>query len=121
MILKEVITYAKELRPDAIVIAGDIYDKSVPSAEAVNVFDEFLTDLLLNYNDEAAFQYADPINEKISYLSSSLLFYLHLSLFYTIINLSNKSIQVNDKYRYEVINMLEKLIWMKYPMEFPMP
>ena len=43
VILKEVITYAKELRPD--VIAGDIYDKSVPSAEAVNVFDEFLTDL----------------------------------------------------------------------------
>ena len=42
VILKEVITYAKELRPDAIVIAGDIYDKSVPSAEAVNVFDEFL-------------------------------------------------------------------------------
>ena len=45
VILKEVITYAKELRPDAIVIAGDIYDKSVPSAEAVNVFDDFLTDL----------------------------------------------------------------------------
>ena len=45
VILKEVITYAKELRPDAIVIAGDIYDKSVPSAEAVNLFDEFLTDL----------------------------------------------------------------------------
>ena len=45
VILKEVITYAKELRPDAIVIAGDIYDKSVPSAEAVNVFDEFLTEL----------------------------------------------------------------------------
>ena len=45
VILKEVITYAKELRPDAIVIAGDIYDKSVPSSEAVNVFDEFLTDL----------------------------------------------------------------------------
>ena len=45
VILKEVITYAKELRPDAIVIAGDIYDKSVPSAEAVNVFDEFLPDL----------------------------------------------------------------------------
>lgn len=45
VILKEIITYAKELRPDAIVIAGDIYDKSVPSAEAVNVFDEFLTDL----------------------------------------------------------------------------
>lgn len=45
VILKEVIAYAKELRPDAIVIAGDIYDKSVPSAEAVTIFNEFLTEL----------------------------------------------------------------------------
>lgn len=44
-ILGEIIAYAKELRPDAIVIAGDVYDKSVPSAEAVMVFDEFLTEL----------------------------------------------------------------------------
>ena len=29
-------------RPDAVVIAGDIYDKAVPSAEAVEVFDRFL-------------------------------------------------------------------------------
>ena len=34
-ILNEVIGYVKELAPDAVVIAGDIYDKSVPSAEAV--------------------------------------------------------------------------------------
>lgn len=45
VILKEVVTYARELRPDAIIIAGDIYDKSVPSAEAVTIFDEFLTEL----------------------------------------------------------------------------
>ena len=44
-ILSEVVSYAEKERPDAILIAGDIYDKSVPSAEAVNVFDEFLTDL----------------------------------------------------------------------------
>ena len=44
-ILSEIISYAKELRPDAIVIAGDIYDKSVPSAEAVAIFDDFLTEL----------------------------------------------------------------------------
>lgn len=44
-ILREVTEYAKELRPDAIVIAGDIYDKSVPAAEAVTVFDDFLTAL----------------------------------------------------------------------------
>ena len=32
-------------KPDAIVIAGDIYDKAVPSAEAVEVFDCFLEKL----------------------------------------------------------------------------
>ena len=40
-ILEEVIGYTEKLRPDAVVIAGDIYDKSVPSAEAVAVFDNF--------------------------------------------------------------------------------
>ena len=41
--LGEVISYAEKLHPDAVVIAGDIYDKSVPSGEAVTVFDDFLT------------------------------------------------------------------------------
>ena len=44
-ILNEIISYAKEIHPEAIVIAGDIYDKSVPSAEAVTIFDDFLTEL----------------------------------------------------------------------------
>ncbi len=57
VILKEVITYAKELRPDAIVIAGDIYDKSVPSAEAVNVFDEFLTRSFRDYTRDSDSDY----------------------------------------------------------------
>ena len=41
-ILNEIVEYASEIRPQAIVIAGDIYDKSVPSAEAVAVFDAFI-------------------------------------------------------------------------------
>ena len=44
-ILQEVVSYAEKIRPDAMVFAGDIYDKSVPSAEAVRIFDEFLTKL----------------------------------------------------------------------------
>ena len=44
-ILGEVVEYARMLKPDAIVIAGDVYDKSVPSAEAVGIFDCFLTEL----------------------------------------------------------------------------
>lgn len=44
-ILREVVSYAEKERPDAILIAGDIYDKPLPSAEAVAVFDAFLTQL----------------------------------------------------------------------------
>lgn len=44
-ILKQVVRIAAEERPQAVVIAGDIYDKAVPSAEAVEVFDHFIADL----------------------------------------------------------------------------
>lgn len=44
-ILKEIVALAEREQPDAVVIAGDIYDKSVPSAEAVGVFDAFLQQL----------------------------------------------------------------------------
>lgn len=44
-ILSQIIDKAKEHHPDAIIIAGDIYDKSVPSAEAYTIFDQFLNDL----------------------------------------------------------------------------
>ena len=44
-ILEEIVQYARKLEPQAIVIAGDVYDKSVPSAEAVAVFDEFIRKL----------------------------------------------------------------------------
>lgn len=42
-ILDQIVEAAKEQRPDAIIIAGDIYDKSVPSAEAVSLLNQFLT------------------------------------------------------------------------------
>ncbi|MGI6070070.1 MAG: exonuclease SbcCD subunit D [Blautia sp.] len=44
-ILRQIIEKARELLPDGIVIAGDIYDKAIPSAEAVALFDGFLTEL----------------------------------------------------------------------------
>lgn len=41
-ILDEIIKIIDLEMPDAIIIAGDIYDRSVPPAEAVALFDEFL-------------------------------------------------------------------------------
>ena len=44
-ILQQIIRIIKDEHADAVLLSGDIYDKSVPSAEAVALFDEFLSRL----------------------------------------------------------------------------
>ena len=44
-ILSQILNIAREQQPDALLIAGDVYDKAVPSAEAVRLFDDFLYQL----------------------------------------------------------------------------
>ena len=44
-ILTKILNVIDEEKPDAVLIAGDVYDKSVPSAEAVELFDDFLVKL----------------------------------------------------------------------------
>lgn len=44
-ILRQITDTAIREQPEAVVIAGDIYDKAVPSAEAVEVFDRFIAGL----------------------------------------------------------------------------
>ena len=44
-ILGEILRIVDREAPDAVLIAGDVYDKPVPSAEAVSLFDDFLTSL----------------------------------------------------------------------------
>ena len=42
-ILERILEISDENRPDAVLIAGDLYDRSVPPGEAVELLDEFLT------------------------------------------------------------------------------
>ena len=44
-ILKEIHEVIDDELPDAVIIAGDIYDKSIPSTDAVEMLDEFLYQL----------------------------------------------------------------------------
>lgn len=44
-ILNEILKITDDEKPDGVLIAGDIYDKSVPPGEAVQIFDEFLVNL----------------------------------------------------------------------------
>ena len=44
-ILEKIVLLAKDNRPDAVLIAGDVYDKSMPTVEAVQLLDRFLVRL----------------------------------------------------------------------------
>ncbi len=44
-ILASILEAVRGEKPDALLVAGDVYDKSVPSAEAVAVLDDFLVRL----------------------------------------------------------------------------
>ena len=44
-ILLRILQVIGQEKPDAVFIAGDVYDKPIPSAEAVTVFDDFLVRL----------------------------------------------------------------------------
>lgn len=71
-ILNEILNIVDSKQPDAILIVGDVYDKSVPSAEAVEVFDWFLSALV--ERDTAIFiisgNHDSP--ERLSFASSLL-------------------------------------------------
>ncbi|GAB6155479.1 hypothetical protein JCM17380_42300 [Desulfosporosinus burensis] len=45
-ILQDILRLVDEVKPTGILIAGDVYDKSVPAGEAVEVLDDFLTELV---------------------------------------------------------------------------
>lgn len=44
-ILKEIIRLVDDHKPDGVLIAGDVYDRSVPPASALNIFNDFITEL----------------------------------------------------------------------------
>ena len=46
IILDQILELADTENPDAVVIAGDVYDKSIPYVEAVNLMDDFLVELV---------------------------------------------------------------------------
>lgn len=83
-VLSQVVEYAKKLHPDAILICGDVYDKTVPSGEAYTMFGDFLgalseispkiTVLIIAGNHDSP--------ERLSYARSFLeKHHIHLSVF----------------------------------------
>jgi DNA repair protein SbcD/Mre11 len=46
-VLEQVLAIVKEGRPDVLIVSGDVYDRSVPPPEAIEVLDEFLSRAVL--------------------------------------------------------------------------
>lgn len=66
-ILKQILMIIDEEKADAVVITGDIYDKPIPPAEAVNLFDDFLVGLTKRHVQVFAISGNHDSAERISY------------------------------------------------------
>lgn len=49
-VLQEFVKAIEEEKPDAVIIAGDLYDRGVPPTEAVNLLDDVLEKIVLELN-----------------------------------------------------------------------
>lgn len=49
-VLKQLIQIITHEKPDVMIIAGDVYDRSVPPKEAVELLDQTLTELITDFN-----------------------------------------------------------------------
>lgn len=47
--LNQFVDLVRDTKPDAVIIAGDVYDRAVPPTEAVNLLDDILSRLILDY------------------------------------------------------------------------
>ena len=79
-VLTEILSIIGDRKPDALVIAGDVYDRSVPPEQAMKLFDEFtdgLTDLptlVISGNHDSGIrvaQWAGKLARQQIYLSGS--------------------------------------------------
>ena len=66
-ILKEILTIVKDQKPDGILIAGDVYDRSIPTEDAMKLWDDFLISLAekkvpvfaISGNHDSAIRFSD--------------------------------------------------------------
>lgn len=66
-ILKEILTIISDVKPDGVIIAGDVYDRTIPSEDAMKIWDEFLISLAekklavyaISGNHDSAIRFSD--------------------------------------------------------------
>ncbi len=71
-ILSQIRGIVREEQPDAVLIAGDIYDKPNPSAEALTLFSDFLSELVRTVRPVFVISGNHDSAERISYMNAVL-------------------------------------------------
>ncbi len=95
-ILKQIIEISKNNKIDTVLIAGDVYDKSLPSSEAVILFDRFLTDLSDTVSDILIISGNHDSPERLSF-ASELMEKSHVYISKRLSE-SIKKVELNDEY-----------------------
>lgn len=95
-ILNQIIKISNDKKADCVLIAGDVYDKSNPSAIAINAFNKFVTELINNKKKVFVISGNHDSNERLSYLSDLV---KELGLFVsTSFDSKTQVVTLNDKY-----------------------
>ena len=90
---------------EVLMLAGDIYDKQIPSKEAVNLFNDFLCDLILKHHYKVYIISGNHDSaERLNFASSIL---------------KNEGLYIETYQMFQLVNMnlmmnLEKLIYICY-------
>lgn len=79
-LLFELLEYMKQENIHLLIVAGDIYDRLIPSQEAVHLLDDFLTHALLTYNIEVLMISGNHDSSERMHFASSILAHLGLHI-----------------------------------------
>ncbi len=70
--LQDILRIIKEQNPDVVLIAGDLYDRSIPREDAVKLNDYFLTELVRLGKKNLVITGNHDSHERVGFLSSLL-------------------------------------------------
>lgn len=71
-ILKSILNVIKEKKPDIVIVAGDIYDRSIPREDAVKVCDWFFTELVKLGNQNLLITGNHDSHQRVGFLNTLL-------------------------------------------------
>lgn len=94
-IIKEIFSVIRDEKPDAILIAGDVYDRADPSTDAIDLFDEIIFKLTMKKIPVLCIAGNHDSAERLNFGSR---LFANKNFFITAKACENKNIALNDEF-----------------------